>query len=56
VLQIGNALVRRIRAGMVFWNCYHCVDIAAPFGGFKMSGIGREGGPYGVQSYLEVPY
>lgn len=35
-------------------NCYHAVDISAPFGGFKQSGIGREGGPYGLLPYLEV--
>jgi acyl-CoA reductase-like NAD-dependent aldehyde dehydrogenase len=28
----GNDLSRRIRAGLVFWNCYHVVDVAAPFG------------------------
>lgn len=28
----GHDLSRRIRAGLVFWNCYHVVDVAAPFG------------------------
>ena len=39
---------------MVFWNCYHVVDVASPFGGAKESGIGREGGEYGLLPYLEV--
>jgi len=46
--------VKRVRAGMVFWNCYHVVDVSAPFGGFKQSGFGREGGAYGLLPYLEV--
>jgi aldehyde dehydrogenase (NAD+) len=50
----GNAVTRRLRAGMVFWNCYHVVDISAPFGGMKHSGFGREGGEYGLLPYLEV--
>jgi len=33
----------KLRAGMVFWNCYHVVDVSAPFGGMKQSGFGREG-------------
>lgn len=49
----GNEMVKRIRAGLMFWNCYHVVDISAPFGGMKQSGIGREGGPYGLHAYLE---
>ena len=53
-ISIGNYLSKKMRAGMIFWNCYHVVDVAAPFGGFKQSGIGREGGPYGIKPYLEV--
>lgn len=48
-----NYLRKRIRAGMVFVNCYHVVDTSAPFGGVKQSGIGREGGTYGLEPYLE---
>jgi aldehyde dehydrogenase (NAD+) len=32
----GNELSRRIRAGLVFWNCYHVVDVAAPFGTYHI--------------------
>lgn len=35
-------------------NCYDVFDSAAPFGGYKMSGIGRELGEYGLESYTEV--
>ncbi len=35
-------------------NCYDVFDAAAPFGGFKMSGIGRELGEYALENYTEV--
>ena len=38
-----------LRAGTVWVNCYDVFDAAAPFGGFKKSGIGRELGEYGLQ-------
>ncbi len=41
-------------AGTVWINCYDVFDAAAPFGGFKMSGIGRELGEYALQMYTEV--
>lgn len=49
-LKISNAL----RAGTVWVNCYDVFDAAAPFGGYKMSGIGRELGEYALQLYTEV--
>ncbi|KAL4227704.1 Retinal dehydrogenase 1 [Mactra antiquata] len=44
----------RIQAGSVWVNGYNLSSCQAPFGGFKMSGIGREGGEYGLQHYTEV--
>jgi aldehyde dehydrogenase (NAD+) len=49
-LRMANSL----RAGTVWVNCYDVFDAAAPFGGFKMSGIGRELGQYALQQYTEV--
>ncbi|XP_076443726.1 aldehyde dehydrogenase X, mitochondrial-like [Babylonia areolata] len=46
--------VNGVRAGTVWVNCYNAVTPQAPFGGFKMSGIGRELGEYGLQQYVEV--
>ncbi len=43
----------RLRAGTVWVNCYDVFDAAAPFGGFKMSGIGRELGEKGLEAYTE---
>jgi aldehyde dehydrogenase (NAD+) len=49
-LRIANS----VRAGTVWVNCYDVFDAAAPFGGFKQSGIGRELGEYGLEEYTEV--
>ena len=35
-------------------NCFDVFDASAPFGGFKMSGNGRELGQYGLDNYTEV--
>jgi aldehyde dehydrogenase (NAD+) len=50
----AHAIAARLRAGTVWVNCYDVFDAAAPFGGFKQSGIGRELGEYGLQNYTEV--
>ncbi|MCA9161872.1 MAG: aldehyde dehydrogenase family protein, partial [Planctomycetales bacterium] len=54
--DIGKAhhLAARIKAGTVWVNCYDVFDAAAPFGGFKMSGIGRELGEEGLKAYTET--
>ena len=38
----------------VWVNCYDVFDAAVPFGGYKMSGIGREMGEYALANYTEV--
>jgi acyl-CoA reductase-like NAD-dependent aldehyde dehydrogenase len=45
---------RRLRAGTVWVNDWHLISPAAPFGGFKQSGVGREHGEWGLKGYLEV--
>jgi aldehyde dehydrogenase (NAD+) len=50
----AHRLAANLRAGTVWINCYDVFDAAAPFGGFKMSGIGRELGEYAMQNYTEV--
>lgn len=50
----AHAIANNVRAGTVWVNCYDILDTAAPFGGFKQSGIGRELGEYGLQQYTEV--
>ena len=49
----AHALADRIRAGTVWINCYDVFDAAAPFGGFKSSGIGRELGEKAIDNYTE---
>jgi aldehyde dehydrogenase (NAD+) len=48
------AIANNVHAGTVWVNCYNVLDAAAPFGGFKQSGMGRELGEYGLQEYTEV--
>ncbi|XP_070570093.1 aldehyde dehydrogenase, mitochondrial-like isoform X2 [Ptychodera flava] len=43
-----------VRAGTVWVNCYDVFTTQAPFGGYKMSGSGRELGEYGLEAYTEV--
>jgi aldehyde dehydrogenase (NAD+) len=50
----AHAISNNVRAGTIWVNCYGVIDAAAPFGGFKQSGIGRELGEYGLQQYTEI--
>ncbi|MEZ6071479.1 MAG: aldehyde dehydrogenase family protein [Pirellulales bacterium] len=50
----AHRLAARLRAGTIWVNCYDVFDAAAPFGGFKMSGIGRELGERGLDAYTET--
>ena len=50
----AHAIANNVRAGTIWVNCYNVIDAAAPFGGFKQSGIGRELGEYGLEQYTEV--
>ena len=53
--DISNAhrLAALLRTGSVYVNAWGIVDAAAPFGGFKASGVGREHGAAGLDAYLE---
>lgn len=53
-IQKAHRLSNNLRAGTVWVNCYDVFDAAAPFGGYKMSGIGRELGEYALANYTEV--
>jgi aldehyde dehydrogenase (NAD+) len=50
----GAAMARRIRSGAISVNNGNFAAADAPFGGFKSSGIGRQGGVEGFESYLET--
>jgi acyl-CoA reductase-like NAD-dependent aldehyde dehydrogenase len=54
--DVGNAhrLAALLKAGSVYVNCWGTVDPGAPFGGYKASGLGREHGREGLESYLET--
>ena len=54
--DLGSAhrLAARLRAGTVYLNVWGLTDPAAPFGGYKASGIGREHGRAGLDEYLET--
>ncbi|WP_433083296.1 aldehyde dehydrogenase family protein [Dactylosporangium sp. CA-052675] len=49
ILQIAD----RLRAGVVWANTFNKFDPTSPFGGYKESGYGREGGRHGLEAYLE---
>ncbi|HEX4148955.1 MAG TPA: aldehyde dehydrogenase family protein [Pirellulales bacterium] len=49
----AHLFAKRVKAGTVWINCYHVVDATTPFGGFKMSGQGREYGEAALEHYTE---
>jgi aldehyde dehydrogenase (NAD+) len=50
----AHRAVKRLKAGTVWVNHYGAMDPGVPFGGFKMSGFGREGGMEHLESYLNT--
>jgi acyl-CoA reductase-like NAD-dependent aldehyde dehydrogenase len=52
----AHKLASLLRAGQVYINQWGPSDAAAPFGGYKQSGIGRELGTYGLNEYTEVKH
>ncbi|WP_338021757.1 aldehyde dehydrogenase family protein [Bacillus pakistanensis] len=53
-LRNAHKVTNLLKAGTVWVNCYNLTNAAAPFGGFKESGFGREMGSYALSNYTEV--
>uniref|UniRef100_A0A2N9FXP5 Aldehyde dehydrogenase 1 n=1 Tax=Fagus sylvatica TaxID=28930 RepID=A0A2N9FXP5_FAGSY len=53
-LNVANTVSRSIRAGTIWVNCYFAFDNDCPFGGYKMSGFGRDSGLETLHMYLQV--
>ncbi|MDW5611873.1 MULTISPECIES: aldehyde dehydrogenase family protein [Mycolicibacterium] len=49
-------VARRLDSGMVWVNNWHVIHPAYPFGGYKESGLGREGGPHAIDEYVEEKF
>ncbi|MET0396387.1 MAG: aldehyde dehydrogenase family protein, partial [Longimicrobiaceae bacterium] len=54
--DVGKAhrVAHALRAGTVWINMYHALDVGVPFGGYKQSGYGRELGKYALDLYTQV--
>src|SRR5262249_28893706 len=50
----AHAIADGVRAGTVWVNCYDVFDAAAPFGGYKSSGVGRELGEKALDNYTQL--
>jgi aldehyde dehydrogenase (NAD+) len=50
----AHKMAKAIRAGNVWVNCYGAMDVQMPFGGYKMSGYGRESGRESLEAYLQT--
>jgi aldehyde dehydrogenase (NAD+) len=55
-LDRAKSVADRMRTGTVWINDYHLIDPARPFGGYKQSGIGRELGTFGFETYRQVKH
>lgn len=53
-LNVANTVSRSIRAGTIWINTYYSSDNDCPFGGFKMSGFGKDMGMQALEQYLQV--
>ena len=50
----ANLVAARMESGITWVNCWFLRDLRTPFGGAKKSGIGREGGEYSMEFYMEL--
>ncbi|XP_022728990.1 LOW QUALITY PROTEIN: aldehyde dehydrogenase family 2 member C4 [Durio zibethinus] len=53
-LNVANTVSRSIRAGVIWINCYTAFDLDCPYGGYKMSGFGRDYGLDALNQYLQI--
>ena len=53
-LDTAHRLARSLKAGNVWVNCFFVRDLRLPFGGYKESGLGREGGEYSYEFFTEA--
>jgi acyl-CoA reductase-like NAD-dependent aldehyde dehydrogenase len=53
-IRKAHTIAHRLQAGTVWVNTYGVFDAAAPFGGYKQSGFGRELGPYALEHYTQI--
>jgi acyl-CoA reductase-like NAD-dependent aldehyde dehydrogenase len=53
-IKRAHQLASQIKAGTIWINCYTVLDAAVPFGGYKMSGYGREGGKHTLELYTNI--
>lgn len=53
-INVANRVSRSIKAGVIWINCYFAFDNDCPFGGFKMSGFGKDTGLDALDSYLQT--
>ena len=53
-IRKAHYVAHRLKAGTVWINAYNVYDPAAPFGGYKASGFGRELGMYALEHYTQI--
>lgn len=53
-LKRAHNIAHNVRVGTVWVNCWFVRDLRAPFGGFKKSGVGREGGHHSLEFFTEA--
>ncbi|MEA2001238.1 MAG: aldehyde dehydrogenase [Actinomycetota bacterium] len=53
-LNLAHKVAREVKTGTMWVNCFFVRDLRAPFGGYKESGMGREGGEYSYEFFTEA--
>lgn len=54
-INLAHLMSRSLQAGTVWINnCWHCLSPSVPFGSYKESGTGVEGGQQGIEAYTKV--